>query len=233
VIRRTNITHEFVETIPENLQHRTLYISIPFATAVHRCCCGCGNEVVTPLTPTDWELSFNGETVSLYPSIGNWSLPCKSHYWITRGEVRWGQNGRINRFALEEVAIAGRRTDSSGTVTLLKVAPSHSRTAKSKCVRWCVCAERNWLRLHCCYPGSSRFGRLGRLAPSTSLRVRLFRVLCERVGGRDLVFLFQDFESLKRRGRCSHPCKERKDGAPSVAVASGKKRADQAPAYPI
>ena len=89
MIRRTNITHEFVETIPENLQHGTLYISIPFATAVHRCCCGCGNEVVTPLTPTDWELSFNGETVSLYPSIGNWSLPCKSHYWITRDKVRW------------------------------------------------------------------------------------------------------------------------------------------------
>lgn len=28
-------------------------------------------------------------TVSLAPSIGNWSFACKSHYWITGNEVRW------------------------------------------------------------------------------------------------------------------------------------------------
>ena len=83
------LRHEFVETIPDNLQDGMLYISIPFATAVHKCCCGCGNEVVTPLTPTDWELRFDGKTISLYPSIGSWSLPCNSHYWITRNRVRW------------------------------------------------------------------------------------------------------------------------------------------------
>jgi len=80
---------EFVEAIPEKLADNTLYVSIPFATAVHSCCCGCGSEVVTPLSPTDWKLTFDGETVSLYPSIGNWSLPCRSHYWITHGDVRW------------------------------------------------------------------------------------------------------------------------------------------------
>lgn len=87
--RRASVTHTFVETIPDNLQDGTLYVCIRFATAVHKCCCGCGSEVVTPLTPTDWELSFNGESVSLNPSIGNWSLPCKSHYWITHNRVRW------------------------------------------------------------------------------------------------------------------------------------------------
>ena len=51
-----------------------------------------------------------------------------------------------------------------------------------------------------------------------------FRVLCERVGGRDLVFLFQDFQSQKAKDRCSHSCKEeRKDGAPSAVVFSDKK----------
>ena len=76
------IRHEFVEFVPNELADRTLYISIPYATAVHKCLCGCGSEVVTPLSPTDWELGFDGETVSLDPSIGNWSLPCRSHYWI-------------------------------------------------------------------------------------------------------------------------------------------------------
>lgn len=86
-----NITlrHEFVEHIPADLREGTLYVSIPFATAVHRCCCGCGKEVVTPLTPTDWSLTFDGETVSLDPSIGNWNWPCQSHYWITNSRVRW------------------------------------------------------------------------------------------------------------------------------------------------
>ena len=27
--------------------------------------------------------------MSLVPSIGNWSLPCQSHYWITDNRVRF------------------------------------------------------------------------------------------------------------------------------------------------
>ena len=32
-------------------------------------------------------MSFDGETVSLRPSIGNWTLKCRSHYVIDRGKV--------------------------------------------------------------------------------------------------------------------------------------------------
>lgn len=84
-------SHLFVDRIPDSLEDRTLYISIGFATAVHRCACGCGHEVVTPLSPVDWALVFDGETVSLRPSIGNWSFPCQSHYWIVRNRVRWSR----------------------------------------------------------------------------------------------------------------------------------------------
>jgi len=83
------IKHKFVEFMPEKLEEKTLYISIAYATAVHACFCGCRSKVVTPLSPTDWKLIFNGETVSLSPSIGNWSLPCQSHYWIEGNKVRW------------------------------------------------------------------------------------------------------------------------------------------------
>jgi hypothetical protein len=85
----TGITHVFVEEIPEDLEPNKLYVSIAYKTAVHKCCCGCGHEVVTPISPTDWELRFNGAAVSLSPSIGNWSFPCKSHYWIDKGRVDW------------------------------------------------------------------------------------------------------------------------------------------------
>jgi hypothetical protein len=52
----------------------------------------CGQEVVTPLSPTDWSLIFDGDSISLNPSIGNWSLPCRSHYIIDRGAIAWASN---------------------------------------------------------------------------------------------------------------------------------------------
>ncbi len=82
-----------------------LYITVEYGTAAHLCPCGCGSRVVTPLTPTDWELRFNGKAVSLSPSIGNWSFPCKSHYWIIRNEVRWAR-----RWSDEEIE-EGREED--------------------------------------------------------------------------------------------------------------------------
>src|SRR5947207_15630379 len=93
-MKQTVLTHEFVEYIPEVLQEATLYISIRFATAVHKCVCGCGSEVVTPLSPRDWKLIFDGETVSLDPSIGNWSFRWQSHYWIQRNRVVWARRWR-------------------------------------------------------------------------------------------------------------------------------------------
>lgn len=81
----------FVDAIPERLVPGRLYVSVGYATVVHSCCCGCGEEVVTPLTPTDWRMTFDGENVSLWPSVGSWTLPCRSHYVIEGGEVRWAK----------------------------------------------------------------------------------------------------------------------------------------------
>jgi hypothetical protein len=80
---------EFVEFIPEHLEQGVLYISKRYATAAHLCCCGCGLEVVTPLNPAKWRLIEKGNTVSLHPSVGNWSFPCQSHYWIDGNRIRW------------------------------------------------------------------------------------------------------------------------------------------------
>ena len=88
----SNLAHKFVEFIPDALDEGVLYVSIAYGTVSHRCCCGCGREVVTPLSPTDWKLIFDGETVSLYPSIGNWNFPCRSHYWIRYNRVEWAED---------------------------------------------------------------------------------------------------------------------------------------------
>lgn len=83
------LKHKFVEFIPEKIEDGVLYISVEYCTAIHKCVCGCGNRVVTPLSPTDWELTFNGKSITLYPSIGNWNFECKSHYWIRRSEIEF------------------------------------------------------------------------------------------------------------------------------------------------
>lgn len=84
----SRIEHQFVEFLPDDVDEGVLYVSMTYAIAEHRCCCGCGERVVTPLSPNDWVLTFDGR-VSLRPSIGNWSFPCQSHYWIREGEVVW------------------------------------------------------------------------------------------------------------------------------------------------
>ena len=101
----STMTHEFVEFVPDVLEDGILYVSMNYATVSHRCCCGCGTEVVTPLSPTDWSLIYDGKSVSLDPSIGNWSFACQSHYWIRNGSVRWA-----NRWSRAEIA-AGRAAD--------------------------------------------------------------------------------------------------------------------------
>jgi hypothetical protein len=83
------ISHKFVDQVPNRVEESTLYISIEYATAIHKCFCGCGSEVVTPFSPSDWQLMYDGLSVSLNPSIGNWSFKCRSHYWIRSNEVVW------------------------------------------------------------------------------------------------------------------------------------------------
>jgi hypothetical protein len=87
MMQHTRLEHRFIEQLPERLEAGVLYISMKYATAAHNCCCGCGEEVVTPFTPTDWKMTFNGETVSLSPSIGNWNFACRSHYFIQKGQI--------------------------------------------------------------------------------------------------------------------------------------------------
>jgi hypothetical protein len=83
------LQHKFVEFMPETLEEGILYISMEYCTAIHNCVCGCGNKVVTPISPTDWQLIFDGKSISLKPSIGNWNFDCQSHYWITNNNIQW------------------------------------------------------------------------------------------------------------------------------------------------
>lgn len=80
-----------VDFMSKHLEPGILYVSERFGTAVHLCACGCGSKVNTPLGPTDWAVENSSSGPSLWPSIGNWQRPCKSHYWIKDGEVIWAE----------------------------------------------------------------------------------------------------------------------------------------------
>jgi hypothetical protein len=97
---------EFVEFVPANLTEGKLYVSMLYATTVHLCASGCGNKVVLPLSPAEWQLYFDGESVSLTPSVGNWEFPCRSHYWIKANKIRWSSVWTDTQIA------AGRRRDA-------------------------------------------------------------------------------------------------------------------------
>lgn len=95
----------FVDAFPATMDPAVLYISIPYRTCGHLCCCGCGQEVITPLSPAQWSFTYDGENISVSPSVGNWALPCQSHYWIHKGNVRWSR-----RYSPWEIA-ANRQCD--------------------------------------------------------------------------------------------------------------------------
>jgi Family of unknown function (DUF6527) len=94
-----------VKFLPKELEPWVLYVSEEFSVAGHLCPCGCGNKIITPLGPTEWSFTENNRKPTLYPSLGNWQLPCRSHYWITEGEIEWSYQWT------EEQIIAGRQSE--------------------------------------------------------------------------------------------------------------------------
>jgi hypothetical protein len=99
----STVEPQFVPIIPEQLAEGVLYICEQHHIVVHRCCCGCGEEVVTPLSQAEWQLERRGSVVSLYPSIGNWNYRCQSHYWIKRNRVVLAGALSAERVALLQV----------------------------------------------------------------------------------------------------------------------------------
>ena len=88
-MRTTQFQPIFVKYIPETLEEGKLYISMEYATASHLCACGCGEKVVTPISPFFWQMYYNGKDITLTPSIGNYEFLCQSHYFIRHNMVEW------------------------------------------------------------------------------------------------------------------------------------------------
>ena len=92
MIQTKQLELAFSEFIPKEIEQGILYVSMEYGTVIHLCACGCGEKVITPLGRREWQLQYDGESITLTPSIGNWNFPCKSHYWIRHSNVVWAES---------------------------------------------------------------------------------------------------------------------------------------------
>lgn len=126
--------------MPHVIEDGVLYISLDYRTVIHNCACGCGSEVNTPLSPIGWRMIYNGETVTLKPSVGNWSFDCKSHYWVTDGVIEWAStwnDDKINKI---------RKIESDESAKYHKKEDENRVTVKDDII---IKTNNNWIQKLC------------------------------------------------------------------------------------
>lgn len=118
-----------VEFMPKDLDAGVVYFAEEYGACAHLCACGCGTKIRTPIAPTEWALEEGDRGVSLCPSIGNWQRPCRSHYWIIDGEVKWSSQWT------DEQVFAGRKREA---------ARRDEYFGRKRAPRWRTVVRRAW-----------------------------------------------------------------------------------------
>jgi len=112
----TQLRPRLVTAIPKHPETGVLYVSVEYATTLHLCACGCGHEIVLGISPNDWKVCWDGQTISVSPSVGNWSLPCQSHYFIRRNGIQWARPWSDEKIARGRAVDAVRKRPDGGPV---------------------------------------------------------------------------------------------------------------------
>lgn len=130
--RISHLIPTFTEHFPDHLESGVLYISMEHKICAHLCACGCGQKVITPLAPSKWALTYDGENVTLYPSIGNYAFACQSHYFLLGGKIKWivennekPQKRKKQKGVLPQLLTKLKNTEDMG------IKPGPKRIAKS------------------------------------------------------------------------------------------------------
>ena len=93
-LKRVEVTFKKLEYLPyvSDLQENVIYISDTYMVSKHLCLCGCGQLTVMPLGKGQWNYQINtNNKISMQPSVGNFQLPCKSHYIISKGGANFAR----------------------------------------------------------------------------------------------------------------------------------------------
>jgi len=130
---------EKVDVMPPVLESGIVYFSEEFEIAIHLCACECGAKITTPIGFTEWSITETPTGPTLYPSIGNWQLPCKSHYFIRQGEVVWAASWSHDQI------LAGREEEIRRRATYYE-SRQPQRSWISRLWNTIVHKVRGWLR---------------------------------------------------------------------------------------
>lgn len=79
---------EAVERIPKPLAPGIVYVSEEFGVGALLCACGCGHKV-SLIVPESHQVRVYEGAPTISPSISVCDGPCRSHFFIRRGEVDW------------------------------------------------------------------------------------------------------------------------------------------------
>ena len=77
-----------VQDIPDKLDSGIVYHNKEFEIAALLCPCGCGHRI-SLLVPDSHQIYSEKGFVTIKPSISVCDATCKSHFFITTGNVRW------------------------------------------------------------------------------------------------------------------------------------------------
>lgn len=91
-LKKVEVNFEKVHYIPKHskMEEGVIYISDEFGTSSHLCLCGCKELTVMPLGKDGWAYHIDAlKGLTMTPSVGNFQLPCKSHYIITKGNANF------------------------------------------------------------------------------------------------------------------------------------------------
>lgn len=80
--------YQAVDRLPKTLSEGVLYYSEEFEVGAFLCACGCGHRV-SLLVPDSHQITSENGLATVSPSISVCDAPCKSHYFISAGEVEW------------------------------------------------------------------------------------------------------------------------------------------------
>ena len=107
-------SYRAVERIPKVLGDGVVYHNQEFQLAALLCACGCGHRI-TLLVPDSHQVTSERGLATIRPSIAVCDAPCKSHYFIIAGKVKWlpaftqAQASRLMRKQIARHAAQDRR----------------------------------------------------------------------------------------------------------------------------
>lgn len=80
--------YQLVDRIPRQIDEGIVYHTEEFELAGLLCACGCGHRI-TLLVPDSHKVLDDDGYATIHPSVGVLDAPCKSHFIVHRGNVRW------------------------------------------------------------------------------------------------------------------------------------------------